>query len=52
MTYSPEVNRVHAGKNNRNTSVSAEVKSDQIYRKIMNLETNPFFKLHSEPPVT
>ena len=52
ISYTPAVNRVHAGKNNRNTSVSTEVKSDQTYRTIMNLETNPFFKLYSDPPMT
>jgi hypothetical protein len=49
ISFSPGVNRVHAGKNNRNTSVSAEEKSDQIYRTMMNLETNPYFRLHLEP---
>lgn len=48
LSYSPEVNRVHAGSHNRNTT-AFEAESDLIYRKVMKLESNPYFKLYIDP---
>lgn len=42
------VNRVHAGSNNRNSSLEAQEKSDQEYRKIMKYDSNPHFKIYNE----